>query len=81
MGTTGKRYTHDPKSATELPVRDDLANLIWCRQNLNFMGGAYKVRWQAGDALVIERSTKALIAVNDHWNTWQNLNEIGRAHV
>lgn len=31
------------------------------------------VRWQAADALVIERASKAIIGVNDQFSLWQNL--------
>ena len=72
IGNTSKRYSHSPKSSADLPVRSDLENLIWCHQNLQFKQGAYKVRWQAADHLVIERSTKALIGINDNFSTWQN---------
>ncbi|GAA4348566.1 hypothetical protein GCM10023185_04610 [Hymenobacter saemangeumensis] len=72
IGNTSKRYSHSPKSSTDLPVRSDLENLIWCHQNLKFKQGAYKVRWQAADHLVIERSTKAIIGINDSWSNWQN---------
>ena len=40
---------------------------------MNFKNGSYLVRWQDNDALVIERDSKAIIAVNDNWNTWTNL--------
>jgi alpha-amylase len=76
IGYNGNRYNHSPKVASTLPVRSDIANLIWCHQNLRFKEGAYNVRWQAADALVIERSGKALIAVNDQWSTWQNLTAV-----
>lgn len=76
IGYTGKRYSHQPRSETDLPVRSDIANLIWCHQNLRFKQGPYLVRWQAQDALVIERGGRALIALNDNWNTWQNLNGV-----
>lgn len=76
VGYTGKRYSHQPFSETDLPIRSDIANLIWCHQNLRFKQGAYFVRWQAQDALVIERGGRALIALNDNWNTWQNLNGV-----
>lgn len=76
IGYTGKRYSHQPRSETDLPVRSDIANLIWCHQNLRFKQGPYLVRWQAQDALVIERGARALIALNDNWNTWQNLNGV-----
>ena len=72
IGNTGKRYTHAPTNATDLPMRPDLENLVWCHQNLRFKDGAYKIRWQAADHLVIERSTKAIIGVNDSWANWQN---------
>ncbi|MDB5236802.1 MAG: hypothetical protein JWR44_3795 [Hymenobacter sp.] len=72
LGSTGKRFSHSPKSTVDLPTRGDLENLIWCHQNLHFKDGAYKVRWQAADHLVIERSTKAIIGINDNFSTWQN---------
>jgi alpha-amylase len=72
LGNTGKRYNHDPSSTTDLPVRSDLENLIWCHQNLHFKDGAYRVRYQAQDHLVIERSAKAIIGTNDSYDTWQN---------
>ncbi len=72
VGATGQRWTHDPKNAAQLPVREWLANLIWCHQKLNFKDGAYQVRWQAQDLLIIERSAKAIIAVSDSWSTWQS---------
>lgn len=71
VGGTSKRWTHLPTNATDLPVRSKLENIIWCHQNLNFKDGAYKVRYQSGDRLVIERSMKALIGVTDNWNDWQ----------
>jgi alpha-amylase len=51
----------------------DVENLLWCHQNLHFKQGNYLIRWQAADALVIERESKALIGVNDQWSNWQNL--------
>ncbi len=71
IGTNGNRWNHNPEDETELPARDFLVNLIWCHQKLNFKDGAYLVRWQAQDLLVIERSGKALIGVNDNWSTGQ----------
>ena len=61
----GKRYTHDPKSETDLPVNQRLKNLIWCHQNLWLKYGDYKIRWQDEDLLVIERAGKAIIAITD----------------
>jgi alpha-amylase len=58
------RFDADPKT---YPMRDFLVNLIWCHQMLQFKDGAYKVRYQGSpDLLVIERSGKALIGLNDH---------------
>ena len=73
IGYNGNRFTHDPKVDSTLPTRSDIENLLWCHQNLRFKEGAYMVRWQAADALVIERQAKALIAVTDNWAQWQNL--------
>jgi alpha-amylase len=72
IGGTGKRFTHLPTSPTDLPTRDDLVNLLWCHQHLGFKDGAYKVPYTSADHLVIERSAKALIGINDEFTTWQN---------
>ncbi|MCI1186054.1 hypothetical protein MON38_01385 [Hymenobacter sp. DH14] len=71
LGGTGKRYAHVPTSTTDLPTRSDLVNLLWCHQHLGFKDGDYKVRYQAQDHLIIERSTKAIIGINDNYNDWQ----------
>lgn len=76
IGYNGNRFNHLPTDTTALAVDSDVANLIWCHQNLHFKEGAYFVRWQAPDALVIERSTKALIGITDNWNQWQQLNGV-----
>ena len=73
VGYNGNRFGHQPTDATALPTDSDVANLIWCHQNLHFKEGAYFVRWQAPDALVIERGAKALIGITDSWSQWQNL--------
>ncbi|MBO9564206.1 MAG: DUF1939 domain-containing protein [Niastella sp.] len=79
VGSLSQRYAHLPTSTVNLPVRDEIANIIWCHQKLNFKKGSYKVRWQAADLLIIERGYKsgpensyAIIGVNDNWNTWQS---------
>lgn len=76
IGYNGNRFNHDPKNPDELPMRSDIANIIWAHQNLRFKDGPYLVRWQAEDALVIERGERALIAVTDAWSSWQNLNGV-----
>ena len=73
IGYNSNRYNHDPTDSTELPMRSDIVNIIWCHQNLDFKDGSYLVRWQENDALVIERDAKAIIAVNDNWNNWKNI--------
>ncbi|MFM2000568.1 MAG: hypothetical protein RL204_2515, partial [Bacteroidota bacterium] len=72
IGTNGNRYNHDPKSSTQLPVRTDLANLIWCHQALDFKSGAYQVPHTSADYLIIERAGKAIIGITDNWSVWQN---------
>ena len=72
IGGTGQRWTHDPQNASQLPARDWLVNLIWCHQKLNFKDGAYRMRWQASDLLIIERSGRAIVGANDNWDTWQS---------
>ena len=72
IGANGNRWNHHPDNPDELPMRDYLVNLIWCHQKLNFKDGAYKVRWQAQDLLIIERSAHAIIGTNDNWDTWQS---------
>lgn len=69
---TPERFSHDPRSETELPVRDDIANIIYCHQKLKFKEGAYKVRHGSPDHLIIERSGKAIIGINDSWSIWQS---------
>ena len=71
LGSTGKRYAHVPTSTTDLPTRSDLVNLLWCHQHLGFKNGTYKVRYQAQDHLVIERSSRAIIGINDNFTSWQ----------
>jgi alpha-amylase len=73
IGYQGNRFNHEPKIDSTLPTRSDIENIIWCHQNLRFKEGAYLVRWQAADALVIERQNKAIIAATDSWTVWQNL--------
>lgn len=73
IGYNGNRFLHQPTDSIFLPLDSDVANLLWCHQNLRFKEGAYFVRWQAPDALVIERGAKALIGITDNWNQWQHL--------
>ena len=63
-----ERFKADPDTH---PTRNYLVNLIWCHQMLQFKDGAYKVRHRgSSDLLVVERSGKALIGLNDHGSQW-----------
>ncbi len=73
IGYLSNRFSHHPANESELPVNSDLKNLIWCHQNLHFKDGAYLVRRQSADALVIERGGKALIGITDNYATWQDI--------
>jgi alpha-amylase len=72
IGYSGNRYNHDPKSSTALPARNDLINLLWCHQVLDFKSGPYQVPYSGADYLVISRAGKAIIGITDSWDTWQN---------
>ena len=63
-----ERYKADPDL---LPVRPYVANLIWAHQKLEIKDGDYKVRYQnSPDLIVIERTGKALIGMNDQGSQW-----------
>ena len=65
------RFKADPAAH---PTRDYLVNLVWCHQKLQFKDGAYKIRYQGSpDLLVVERSGKALIGLNDHGSRWLSI--------
>ena len=81
IGSKGNRWTHLPTDEADLEVRPDIENIIWCHQNLEFKDGVYKVRTSSNgefsqnanpafgseaDHLIIERSGKALIGINDN---------------
>jgi alpha-amylase len=64
------RHKADPKRH---PTRSYVEKLIWCHQKLNFKDGAYKVRFQGSqDLLVIERSARAIIGLNDNGSASQS---------
>lgn len=84
VGGTGKRWSHDPTSTSDLPTRNPLVIIMQLHQQLDFGSGAYKVRSTSGggnvwfpsgssadDLLVIERSGKAIIALNDNGSSSQ----------
>jgi len=78
VGTTGKRWSHQPASTLDLPVREDLANIMRAHGKLAFKDGNYAVptavsgangpvfsKGSSGDHVVFERIGKALIGVTD----------------
>ncbi len=83
IGYNGNRFSHNPTSETELPVREDLVNIMQCHQKLDFKSGSYKVRSAEStvfvaqgalvDHYVVERSGKALIGVTDHFTQVQEV--------
>ena len=82
VGTTGKRFSHLPTSTTDLPVRNDIVNIILAHQKLQYKNGDYAVptsltgaqapfyqKGGSGDHLVMERKGRAIIGVTDFYNT------------
>ena len=78
VGTTGRRWSHLPSSTVDLPVREDLANIMRAHGRLAFKDGDYAVPTSktgneapfyavgsSGDHIVFERTGKALIGVSD----------------
>jgi len=63
----------DSVDAKAIPTRSYVENIVWCHQKLEFKAGAYKVRYQGSQQLlIIERSAKAIIAVNNDGENWHN---------
>ncbi|MEY3051478.1 MAG: hypothetical protein RLY31_1263 [Bacteroidota bacterium] len=86
IANTGRRWTHRPTDSTELPVHQDLANIMRCHGALRFKAGDYRVPsnlpslWNNvtasnnnDDILVIERSGRAIIGITDSWTTDQDV--------
>lgn len=80
IGTTGKRFSHLPSSVSDLPVREDIVNIIEAHQKLQFKNGDYAVptaltgaqapyyaKGGSGDHIVFERKGKAIIGVTDRY--------------
>jgi alpha-amylase len=85
VGTTSKRWTHLPGNIVDLPVREDIANLIRAHGKLAFKNGSYGVltglsgnsapfysKGSAGDHIVFERYGRAIIGVSDQYSTVDN---------
>ncbi len=85
IGTTGKRFSHLPTSAADLPVRNDIVNIIQAHQRLQYKNGDYGVptalggaqapfyaKGSSGDHVVFERYGRALIGVTDKYNAINN---------
>lgn len=71
IGTRGVRYTHLPKDTSALRTRADIAFLSKAHKVFNFKAGSYLVPAATPDHLIIERRQRAIIGINDNWNTWQ----------
>lgn len=83
IANTGKRFSHQPTSTSDLPAHQDIVNIMKAHGALNFKGGSYKVRSsETGGSghfnvltsnnsddnhIVIERSGKAIIGATDQW--------------
>ena len=80
VGTTGKRWSHQPTSTVDLPVREDIANLMRAHGKLSFKDGDYAVataktgtaaafhsKGSSGDHLVAERIGRAFIGITDKY--------------
>ena len=89
LGTTGKRFTHQPTSTNDMPIRGDIQNIIQAHQRLGFKDGDYGVpssltnqfapfyqKGNSGDHVIFERIGKAIIGVTDAFNAGSdNLND------
>jgi alpha-amylase len=63
----------DSTTANAIPTRPYLENLVWCHQKLAFKSGAYLVRYQGSQQLlIIERSGQAIIAINNDGDNWHD---------
>jgi len=60
-------------TASEIPTRPWLENLIWCHQKLAFKSGDYFVRYQSSQQLLIlERGARAIVAINNDGSSWHS---------
>jgi len=60
-------------SATDIPSRPWLENLVWCHQKLAFKSGDYFVRFQdSQQLLVLERGARAIVAINNDGSSWHD---------
>jgi alpha-amylase len=60
-------------TATAIPSRPWLENLVWCHQNLAFKSGDYFVRYQGSQQLLIlERGARAIVAINNDGSAWHS---------
>jgi alpha-amylase len=60
-------------SAAALTTRPWMLNLLWCHQKLAFKSGAYFVRYQGSQQLLIlERGARAIVAINNDGSAWHD---------
>ncbi|MGD0676521.1 MAG: alpha-amylase domain-containing protein [Polyangiaceae bacterium] len=60
-------------TASDIPTRPWLVNLVWCHQKLSFKTGDYFVRYQnSQQLLILERGARAVVAINNDGNSWHD---------
>jgi alpha-amylase len=60
-------------TATAIPTRPWLVNLVWCHQKLAFKSGDYFVRYQnSQQLLILERAARAIVAINNDGSSWHD---------
>ncbi len=60
-------------TATDIPTRQWMENLVWCHQKLSFKSGDYFVRYQdSQQLLILERGARAIVAINNDGVAWHN---------
>jgi alpha-amylase len=60
-------------TASAIPTRPWMENLVWCHQKLAFKSGEYFVRYQGSEQLLIlERGARAIVAINNDGSAWHN---------
>jgi alpha-amylase len=60
-------------TAAAIPTRSWVENLVWCHQKLAFKSGAYFVRYQnSQQLLILERGARAIVAINNDGISWHD---------
>jgi len=60
-------------TASAIPTRPWVENLIWCHQKLAFKSGDYFVRYQnSQQLLILERGARAIVAIKNDGSSWHS---------